>query len=65
MSAGFGLALGRVSFDFAYQYLKYHRTEYLLYYALDTKGGFFDTASPIFKSDLSRNLLVMTMGIKF
>ncbi len=68
MSAGLGLALGRVSFDFAYQYLKYHRTEYLLYYALDTpRGGqsYFDTASPIFKSDLDRSLLVLTMGVKF
>ena len=65
MSAGLGLAFGRVSFDFAYQYLKYHRTEYLLYYALDTEGGFFDTASPIYKSDLDRNLLVLTMGVKF
>ncbi len=65
MSAGLGLAFGRVSFDFAYQHLKYHRTEYLLYYALDTEGGFFDTASPIYKSDLDRNLLVLTMGVKF
>ena len=65
MSAGLGLAFGRVSFDFAYQYLKYHRTEYLLYYALDTEGEFFDTASPIYKSDLDRNLLVLTMGVKF
>ena len=68
LSAGVGFAFGRVSLDFAYQHLKYHRTEYLLYYALHTpRGGqsYFDTASPIYKSDLNRNLLVMTMGIKF
>jgi hypothetical protein len=68
LSAGVGVQLGRVTLDLAYQNLKYHRTEYLLYYALDTpRGGqsYFDTASPIFKSDLDRSLLVLTMGVKF
>ena len=68
LSAGVGVQLGRVTLDLAYQNLKYHRTEYLLYYALHTpRGGqsYFDTASPIYKSDLDRSLLVLTMGVKF
>ena len=68
LSAGVGVQLGRVSLDLAYQNLKYYRTEYLLYYALHTpRGGqsYFDTASPIYKSDLDRSLVVLTMAFKF
>lgn len=65
ISAGLGLSFGRVTFDVAYQYLKNHRTEYLLYYALEDREGFFDTASPIYKSDIERNYIVLTMGVKF
>ncbi|MBR4994975.1 MAG: hypothetical protein IKY82_02810 [Alistipes sp.] len=65
LSAGLGLSFGRISVDLAYQNVTNYRTEYLLYYAYDAIGGYFDTASPIYKSDLKRNYFILTTSVKF
>lgn len=64
ISAGLGFQLGAVSLDLAYQYIKNEQTEYMLFYALDN-SGYFDTASPTFKTDFERNYVTLTMGYKF
>ena len=64
ISAGLGFQLGAVSLDLAYQYIKNEQTQYMLFYALDDTG-YFDTASPTYKTDFERNYVTLTMGYKF
>lgn len=64
VSAGLGFQLGTVSLDLAYQYIKNEQTEYMLFYAVDDTG-YFDSASPTYKTDFVRNYVTLTMGYKF
>ena len=64
ISAGLGFQLGAVSLDLAYQYIKNEQTQYMLFYALDDTG-YFDSASPTYKTDFERNYVTLTMGYKF
>lgn len=64
VSAGLGFQLGAVSLDLAYQYIKNEQTEYMLFYAVDDTG-YFDSASPTYKTDFVRNYVTLTMGYKF
>lgn len=68
-SAGLGLAFGRLTLDFAYQHLKNDQTSYMLYYAENTAAtsmlDLFDTASPMFKTDLKRDYAILSIGYKF
>ena len=64
ISAGLGFQLGAVSLDLAYQYIKNEQTQYMLFYAFDDTG-YFDSASPTYKTDFERNYVTLTMGYKF
>ena len=64
ISAGLGFQLGAVSLDLAYQYIKNEQTQYMLFYALDDTG-YFDSASPTYKTDFERNYVTLTIGYKF
>lgn len=64
VSVGLGFQLGAVSLDLAYQYIKNEQTEYMLFYAVDDTG-YFDSASPTYKTDFVRNYVTLTMGYKF
>lgn len=65
LSGGLGLAFGGLNVDLTYQYLENKQTEYMLYYALDSRSGTFDTASPFYSTDLKRNYVILSVGYKF
>ncbi len=64
-SAGAGLVFGGFTVDLAYQYIENKQTEYMLYYALDSRAGVFDTASPYYSTDFKRKYVILTLGYKF
>lgn len=64
-SAGVGFAFGGFTIDLAYQYLDSKNTSYYLYYALDAATGAFDTASPLYSTDYTRQYAILTLGYKF
>ncbi|MBQ1958696.1 MAG: hypothetical protein II353_07515, partial [Alistipes sp.] len=68
-SLGLGVALGRFTVDFAYQNIKNQQTDYMFYYAENSLAssyhGLFDTASPMFSTDLTRNYAILSLGYKF
>lgn len=64
ISAGVGVALGSTTIDLAYQNILSKQTGYMLFYAMD-EAGIFDTASPIYRTDLSRNYFTLTIGYRF
>ena len=64
-SGGLGLAFGGLNVDLTYQYLENKQTSYMLYYALDSRTGTFDTASPSYSTDLKRNYVILSVGYKF
>lgn len=65
LSAGVGVAFGRTTIDLGYQHLTNKQTDYMLYYALHTPTGTFDTASPMYRTDLKRDYVILTLGYKF
>lgn len=65
LSAGLGVAFGRTTIDLGYQHLTNKQTDYMLYYALHTPTGTFDTASPMYRTDLKRDYVILTLGYKF
>ena len=69
ISAGLGMAFGRMTFDLAYQGLKNELTDYMLYYAENQNAtsikDLFDTASPTYSTDLKRNYVILSIGYKF
>lgn len=68
-SLGLGMAFGRLTVDLAYQNIKNFQTEYMLYYAENSMTssyhGLFDTASPMYRTDLTRNYAILSLGYKF
>lgn len=68
-SLGLGVALGRFTVDFAYQNIKNQQTDYMFYYAENSMAssyhGLFDTASPMFSTELTRNYAILSLGYKF
>ncbi len=64
ISAGVGVALGSTTIDLAYQNILSKQAGYMLFYAMD-EAGIFDTASPIYRTDLSRNYFTLTIGYRF
>lgn len=64
-SAGMGMAFGGFTVDVAYQYIENKQTEYMLYYALDSRTGIFDTSSPFYSTDFRRNYVILTLGYRF
>jgi hypothetical protein len=65
ISAGVGVAIGRTTFDLGYQHIENKQTDYMLFYALESATGAFDTASPMYRTDLKRDYVVLTIGYKF
>ena len=63
-SAGVGIALGATTIDLAYQHIFNQQSEYMLFYAMDDMG-IFDTASPVYRTDLRRNYFTLSIGYKF
>ena len=68
-SLGLGMAFGRLTVDLAYQNIKNFQTDYMLYYAENTSASsvmeLFDTASPMYRTDLTRNYAILSLGYKF
>ena len=65
LSAGVGYAFGATTIDLAYQRVENLQTAYMLYYAMDNAAGVFDTASPVYRTDLNRNYFTLTVGYRF
>ena len=65
ISAGLGVAIGRTTLDLGYQHIQNKQTDYMLFYALESATGAFDTASPMYLTDLKRDYVVLTIGYKF
>ena len=65
ISAGLGVAFGRTTLDLGYQHIQNKQTDYMLFYALESATGAFDTASPMYRTDLKRDYVVLTIGYKF
>ena len=65
ISAGVGVAIGRTTLDLGYQHIENKQTDYMLFYALESATGAFDTASPMYRTDLKRDYVVLTIGYKF
>ena len=63
-SAGVGYAFGATTIDLAYQRIENLQTTYMLFYAMD-ELGVFDTASPVYRTDLKRNYFTLSIGYKF
>ena len=63
-SAGVGYAFGATTIDLAYQRIENLQTTYMLYYAMD-EFGVFDTASPVYRTDLRRDYFTLSIGYRF
>ena len=64
ISAGVGVALGSITLDLAYQHIANKQTQYLLHYALEDTGR-FDSMSPYYSTNLTRDYIILTLGLRF
>lgn len=66
ITAGVGVTLSRsVTLDLAYQNLTQKQTDYMLFYSYNVPAERYEATTDVYKTDLTRHFISMTLGVRF